>query len=409
MRNADLLPTNRNPHSAIRNTMNVFIIAGEPSGDFHGARLAQALRVLAPGVTLRGVGGARMRDAGVELAMVSEHWGAIGIPESLRKAPAMYAHGYRLAAQLQVNPPDVLVTIDFGAFNVRLLKLLRKRGVPGKRVYYIPPGSWARDRKPGALPFLVDAIATPFPWSAHNLRAAGAPSRVVWVGHPVLDVAASCDRAAVRAALEIAPDTPVLALVPGSRLSEMRYLLPTFVETVRRLQPAPVCLVTVAPSLGRERLARLLPSDLPVRLLDGIDLTRLPIADAALVTSGTATLEVACAGVPMAVAYKTSPGTHLQVQLLVALGKAPKYFALPNILADAPVVPEFYQAAATPDALAAAVTPLLADTPARRAQTEAFAAIRHTLGDGRAVLRTAALVCEVAGVTPAETVPALVE
>ncbi len=390
--------------------MNVFILAGEPSGDFHGARLALALRTLMPGVALAGVGGARMREAGVELAMVSEHWGAIGIPESLRKAPALIAHGLRLAALLQAHPPDVLVTIDFGAFNVRLLRLLRKRGVPGARVYYIPPGSWSRSRKPGALPFLVDAIATPFPWSAANLRAAGAPCQVEWVGHPVLDATATpCDRAAVRAALDIPAAAPVVALVPGSRLSELKYLLPTFVDTVRRLQPQPVCLVTVAPSLGQDRLARLLPADLSVRLLDGLDPARLPIADAALVTSGTATLEVACAGVPLVVAYKISPGTHLQVLALQALRMAPKYFGLPNILLDAPVTPEFFGRAATPTALADALTPLLTDTPARRAQTDAFAAIRRTLGDGHAALRTAALICRVAGVTPAAAVPGALE
>jgi len=389
--------------------MRVFILAGEPSGDFLGACLASAMRTLVPDVVITGVGGVRMREAGVALVKESDHWGAIGIPEALRKAPALFAHGSQLAALLRAEPPDVLVLIDFGAFNVRFLNMLHAHGWPAgmRAVYFVPPGCWARNRAAGRLPFLVDAIATPFPWSAVTLRTADAPARIVWVGHPVLDACGvRRDRAAMRGELGVTPDAPVLLLVPGSRRAELRYLLPTFLQTVRRLTPRPTCLITVAPSLGEARLRRVLPDDLTIRLLHGIDYDYAQVADAALVTSGTATLEVACLGVPMVVAYKGSWGVNLQVRVLQALKRAPKYFSLPNIIADAPVVPEFFQKAATPTALAAALAPLLIDTPARRAQCDAFTAIRHSLGDGQAILRTAALVCEVAGVSPALPIPA---
>ncbi|HOF88805.1 MAG TPA: lipid-A-disaccharide synthase, partial [Armatimonadota bacterium] len=130
--------------------MYIFLVTGEPSGDLHGAHLAAALRALAPDCRLRGAGGPRMAAAGVELVARSEHWGAMGIPEALRKVPGLLWHKARLTRLLTADPPDVLVTVDFGAFNVRLLRGLRGAGL--KTVYYIPPGCWSRTRPAGDLP-----------------------------------------------------------------------------------------------------------------------------------------------------------------------------------------------------------------------------------------------------------------
>lgn len=372
--------------------LHVFLLTGEPSGDLHGAHLAAALRALAPATRLSGAGGPRMAAAGVELVARSEHWGAMGIPEALSKVPLLLRQMRRLTALLRADPPDVLVAIDFGAFNVRLLRRLRGSGL--RVVYYIPPGCWSRARPAGDLPALADAIATPFPWSAETLRAAGAHAE--WVGHPIRDYCAlTCTRDEARRRLGLDDARPTVAIIPGSRRAELRHLLPVFLGAVRRLQPAPQVLLSVAPSLGEAAIRRAVPSDLDVRYLDGLDYDRLQAADAALVTSGTATLETACVGVPMVVAYRASLAAYLQYLLLLRgrLG----YMALPNILADAPVVPELRQYDATPDALAAALTPLLTDTPARRAQLDAFARIRASLGDGHAVEKTARLVLDVAG------------
>lgn len=370
--------------------MHVFLLTGEPSGDLHGAHLATALRALAPGCRLTGAGGPRMAAAGVELVAASEHWGAIGIPEALRKVPMLLAQMARLDTLLRADPPDVLVAIDFGAFNVRLLRRLRGRGI--RVVYYIPPGCWSRARTAGDLPQLVDAVATPFPWSAEMLRAAGV--RAEWVGHPLRDYCAlTTTPPEARRALGLDDARPVVALIPGSRRSELRHLLPVFLRAVRALNAT--ILVSVAPSLDETDVRRMVPAGLDVRCLAGLDYNRLQAADAALVTSGTATLEVACVGVPMVVAYRASFATYLQY--LLVRGRLP-YIALPNILADAPVVPELLQYDATPAALASALTPLLSATPARRAQLEAFARIRASLGEGGAVEKTARLVLDVAGV-----------
>jgi lipid-A-disaccharide synthase len=367
--------------------MDIFLLTGEPSGDLHGAHLARALRALAPAAVIRGAGGPRMAEAGVELVARSEHWGAMGIAEALKRVPRLLVEMARLQRGLRRQPPDALVAIDFGAFNMTLLRRLRHDGL--RTVYYIPPGCWSRTRPVGDLPSLVSAVATPFPWSADRLRDAGV--RAEWVGHPILDYCRiTLSRAEARARLGLADDRPLLAIVPGSRRQEIRHLLPVFLETARRLTPAPRVLLSVAPGAVLPPP----PADLEVITMTGLDYDLLQAADAALAASGTATLELACAGVPLVAAYRGSRVDYLQYLLLIK--RRLKYFSLPNILADAPVVPELLQYDASPDGLAAAVAPLLADTPARRAQCDAFARIRTDLGDGHAVDRAARLVLEVA-------------
>ena len=377
--------------------MRIFILTGEPSGDLHGARLAQALIAQHPAVELIGVGGTRMRRAGVRLAMESEDWGVIGIAAALGKLPYLLSRLREIERLLRADPPDVLVPIDFGAFNMHLLR--RLNGCI-RTVYYIPPGCWSRRRKPGQLPFLVHAVATPFPWSAENLRAAGAPARVEWVGHPILEYTrVDGTREEARTKLGLHPDRPVVAVVPGSRREEVRRLLPVFIGALQRLSPAPQVLLTVAPSLGepaiREILSRAGAQNLDIRLLDGIDYTKVRAADAALAASGTATLELACLDVPMVIAYRSAFATWLQYKIASRGGQL-RFIGLPNILADAPAVPELLQDAVTPAALAEALTPLLTDTPARRAQLDAFAGIRASLGDGHACEKAAKLVLDTA-------------
>ncbi len=373
--------------------MRVFSLTGEPSGDLHGAHLAEALHALDPDMTIVGTGGVRMREAGVRLVADSEHWGAIGIPEALCKSPLFLTQLLRLRHLLRDDPPDVLVPIDFGAFNVTLLKLLGAQRP--RTVYFIPPGCWSHARAPGKLPFLVEGIATPFPWSADNLRTAGAPARIEWVGHPILDytqVTASREEARRRLGLEAS--RPVIAVAPGSRRNELRYLLPVFLETLRHISPAPQVLFTAAPSLGEEAIRSQLPAGLAPHFLRGIDYQLIQAADAALVASGTATLELACLNLPMVVAYRGSFATWLQYCVMARGGRL-RHVALPNIIAGQSVVPELLQHAAQPAALAAALTLLLTDTPARRAQLDGFARIRTMLGTGHAIARTAALVLEI--------------
>lgn len=383
--------------------MRVFILTGEPSGDMHGAHLAHALRALDPALKLSGVGGTQMAQAGVALVARSEHWGAIGFLEALGRVPRLIFEMRRLERLLRADPPDVLVLIDFGGFNMRLLRYLRGSGL--RAVYYIPPGCWSRLRAPGDLPMLVDAIATPFSWSAENLRRVAGRATIEWVGHPLRDYTLSAaSRAQARAQLEIAEAQPVLAILPGSRRTEVHNLLACFLASARHLTPRPRILLSVAPSIGEAAIRRLAPADLEIDYLDGVDYTHIAAADAALVASGTATLELACLNVPMVVAYRASIALWAQYQLIRLTTKL-RYISLPNILAEAEVVPEVLKDAADPRKLAAALAPLLQDTPARQAQLAAFREIQGWLGDGTAVQRTARLVHAVATGQPLLTAP----
>ena len=174
----------------------------------------------------------------------------------------------------------------------------------------------------------------------------------------------------------------------------MRYLLAVFLDAMRHLTPRPRILLSVAPSIAMEAMRRLAPADLEIEYLEGTDYTRIVAADAALVASGTATLELACLNVPMVVAYRASFATWVQYQIIVRTTSL-RHIALPNILAEADVVPELLYDASDPKKLAAALAPLLRDTAERRAQLAAFQQIRGWLGDGTAVARTAQLVYDI--------------
>lgn len=375
--------------------MRIFLLTGEASGDLHGAHLAQALLAADQTVQLIGIGGPAMEKSGVQLQARSEHWGAIGIPEALRKAPGLLVRCNLLARQLRADPPDVLVLIDFGAFNMHLLRKLRGSGISS--VYYIPPGCWSRDRAAGELPSLVQAVATPFSWSADNLRLAGAAARIEWVGHPIAEYTRqAATRGAARSVLQLNDSQPVVALLPGSRRSEVRYLLNNFFATVKLLHPTPCCLLSVASSIGKSAIEQYAPADLDIRYLDGLDYQLLPAADAALVASGTATLELACLDVPMVVAYRGSLATQLLFFHLKRTGRIPEFIALPNIVANAKVVPELLQDYASPQGLLEELRPLLEDSPMRTAQLQGFATIRASLGDGKSSELTAKMILEVA-------------
>ena len=236
----------------------------------------------------------------------------------------------------------------------------------------------------------------PFSWSADNLRQAGAATRIEWVGHPIAEYTRhAASRSEARKALHLSDTQPVVALVPGSRKSEVHYLLNNFFAAVKLLQPAPCCLLSVASSIGQAMIKRYVPFELDIRFLEGIDYQLLPAADAALVASGTATLELACLDIPMVVAYRGSLASVMLYHYLSRTGRIPEHIALPNIVAGAKVVPELLQDYASPQGLLAELQPLMQDSAARRAQLQAFADIRQRLGEGNSSKLTAEMILEV--------------
>jgi lipid-A-disaccharide synthase len=365
----------------------IFIMTGEPSGDYHGATLARELQRVDPELRIIGAGGTRMREAGVEIIANTEHWGAIGIPEALMKLPKIYLAEKKLLRYLHKNCPDVIVTIDFGAFNVQFIKDLGD--ISSKKLYFLPPGSWSRNRKPGILPNLVDAIATQFPWSAENLRSANGRARIEWVGHPIIDYCKTSITADEARNNMNVGDRKVLLLAPGSRSAEFRHLTRAFMAAAQLVPNNPLILLALAPSL-REKYAKMSkPANLDIKVLDGFDYNYAQIADAAIACSGTVTLELACLNVPMAVAYRGSWASWVQYKIVAS---TIKYMALPNIIDDSSLVPEYIQLAASPENLATTAIELINPTPTRQAQLDGFTRIRSSMGEGGAIEKTALMV-----------------
>jgi len=371
----------------------VFLSAGEASGDWTGAMLARTLGELRPDLRLRGIGGRRMAEAGVELTSDSSSWGAIGVFEALSKLPRVLGILRATRHCLGAEPPHVLVLIDCGAFNIPLARFARSRGIP--TLYYFPPGSWSRRLRGPELRDLVDVIATPFPWSRDLLS--GGRAAVEWVGHPVVEASRpriTPEKAFTKYGLD--PGRRVIALAPGSRDQELGYVFPVLLQVAalisERLGDVQF-LAPVAPTLDPARVrAGLERAGVTFTLLQGMDYDALQLAQAAAVCSGTATLEFTCLGVPMVVVYRASRLTTLQYRLIRGVIGGQRWAAMPNIIAGRGIVRELLGSAATPQAVAAEVIDLLSD-PARRAQVkEGLAEVKTALGEPGATRRTAELV-----------------
>jgi lipid-A-disaccharide synthase len=348
--------------------MQAFVVAGEPSGERQGAALAAAIRELDPGARISGVGGHAMAAAGVELFCRSVGWAAIGVGEALKKVPALWLKFRAIRRHLRRHPPDVLILIDFGAFNLRLARAVQGSGIP--ILYYFPPRSWSREPPTGQLTNLVDAIATPFPWSERVLS--GGRAQVRWVGHPLVEQVRprlSADEARRRWSIDAGER--VIAIAPGSRGQELRYLAPQLAGAARLLKastPSLRFVVSVAPGrshdLMRRRFRRV---GIEPILIDGLDPDALQLAEVALVTSGTATLELAILGIPMVVVYKVSPTSQAQYAILRRMRGPLRFIAMPNVIAQRHIVPELLQERARADLIADEARRML-DSPQTREQ-----------------------------------------
>lgn len=343
----------------------VFLSAGESSGDLHGARLAHEIRSRRPDVRLVGLGGSRMRQAGVELLADLDTLAVMGFAEILRSLPDLWRVRRRVRRFLRDEAPDLLVPIDYPGFNLSLSCWAQKRGVAV--LYYIAPQVWAwhasRARK---LARCTDHICVVLPFEEAFLREHGADAE--FVGHPLLDGDVP------RSADEEAFDPPVLGLFPGSRLQELERILPPFLDAADRLEremPALRVLIGQAPDLGRDRYPKACREMLaPVEEV-------LESATAALAKSGTITLQLALAGVPMVVGYRTNPLTYWLARHLVEVD----HVALVNLVAGRRLVPELLQGDLTGDALARGIRPFLRrGGQDRESVVEGLEEVRRRLG-----------------------------
>jgi lipid-A-disaccharide synthase len=361
----------------------VFISAGEPSGDLHAAALARALRARIPGVRILGLGGTRLEDEGVEVLADVSDLAVMGFAEVVRRLPYFFRLKRRVLETLEREGVDLVIPIDYPGFNLRLARGAHRLGIPV--LYYIAPQVWAwHASRASLLARYADRVAVVLPFEEEFLRHAGVDAR--FVGHPLIDrdpPAEDRDEWARRYGLD--PDRPILAIFPGSRRQEIPRHLRTFSEaarlvTDRRPEVQPV--LAVAKELERRDCAA---AGWP--LVPGGD-DVLHHVDAALVKSGTTTLEAALAGTPIVVAYRTSGLTYAIARRLVRV----PHIALANLVAGERVAPEFLQDAATPRALADALLPLLDGSSAeRREMVRGWERVRAALGPGGAADRVADL------------------
>ncbi|MDR5709964.1 MAG: lipid-A-disaccharide synthase [Armatimonadota bacterium] len=361
--------------------MKVFLLAGEVSGDVAAAHLTRALRVLEPRVEVVGGGGERMRDAGVRVVLDTSTWGVIGYLEGYLRVPVFAGRLWRVLRLVRREAPDVLVLVNFPGFNLAVARHLSAL-IP--TVYYFPPMAYGRRsnraRKLARLPVRVLA---PFPFEAELYREAGAD--VVFTGHPALDwVRPQRSREELCAALGLDPARPLVVLLPGSRTQEVHTLLPIMVEAVRlaRLRIPHLRAVIAQASGPLGPLIARHAGALPV--LTGCTHDLLAAADAALVASGTATLEALILGTPMVVAYRVSRATAWIARRIATT----PWISLPNLLAGEEVVREMLQDRANPQALAAELLRILDPHEAHRMR-RALVALRERLGPPGALERSA--------------------
>lgn len=359
-------------------TLRVYLSAGEPSGDLHGARVAAAIRALAPDAVLEGVGGPHMEAAGVRLTEGIRSRGAMGLVEAAAALPAHARSLRRARHRLETSGYHAAVLIDYPGFHLRLLRTAARRGVPV--LYYIPPQLWAWGM--GRAARLREArvtVAAILPFEEPFFESLGIPVR--FVGHPLLDLARP-SRAAARARLGLGPESRILALAPGSRPAEVRRLWPILGAAARQLRARLPDLHIVVAATGENVYPDC--GDLVLHWDDTA--TVLAAADAALAKSGTVTLEAALADTPMVVVYAMHPLTFAIARRVV---RTPRV-ALVNLVTGRDVAPEYLQARATADRLAAAVMPLLAgDREPARLQRAALAEVRARLGTPGAARRVA--------------------
>ena len=360
---------------------SILITAGDVSGDVHTAALARAMLARNPGLALHTLGGARLQAVAAEshggqILGDTTNCSAIGIISAIK----VYFRCWKLRAQmrrfLDAHHVDAAVLCDWGAFNGRILRELYARGIPV--LYYFPPRSWQRSGTSGLgiVPY-VTRVATPFEWSAQRLQAAGC--RAEWVGHPSVEkVRLPEERAALRLRFDVQPEEKLVALMPGSRRSEIKILAPKMAQTAALINAKrSVRFIAVLPhELGAEARSYLPPS-IPIVLDCATDLLRA--ADAAVVKTGTASLEAVLAGTPHVAVYDFSVAGRIEWFLLWAWKRIP-FYAMPNIILQREVVPELLGPKCQPERIAGQLIRLLDDGPARRQMLQDYELIRHALG-----------------------------
>lgn len=363
------------------------IVAGEASGDIYGADLARETVKLDPNLHFFGIGGERMREAGVETLVDSSEMAVVGLVEVLKHFNVISSAFLKLKKILLNEPPDLLILIDYPGFNLRLAKIAKKAGV--KVLYYISPQIWAwRQGRVRKIARLVDHMAVILPFEAPFYERAGVP--VTFVGHPMLDmVQVSMERDQAAASFGLDPNCQIVGLFPGSRRNEIDRLLPVIIGSAVRLKqrfPGIQFVLPLASTLSADAITpQLVNAGLDVIITRERIHDMIRACDAVISVSGTVTLEIALVGTPMVIIYKLSPLTY---QLAKRLVKVPN-IGLCNIVAGETVVQELIQDQANPERIATEIERLLTDNSYAGSVSGKLRSIWNKLGNGSASARVA--------------------
>lgn len=382
-------------HSADTPERHVLIIAGEASGDLHGANLIRSVRERCPALHCVGVGGERMRSAGCQLLFSSDELSVMGISEVLTRLPKILGRLRQLRRRLKEQPPDLLVLIDFPDFNLRLAETAHRYSIPV--LYYICPKVWAwRRGRAARIARLSDRLALIFPFEPDIYRPYGVSAE--YVGNPLLDeLADHPPRGDLRQRYGLGSGRPIVGLFPGSRTSELKYIFDSLLDTARELRrrkPDVCYILPVAPSLSIDWFrSRLADEDLPVTLVEKSIYEVAVACDAVLSVSGTVTLQLALMGTPMAVLYRVAPLSYAIGKRLIRI----EHVSLVNIVGERRIVQEFLQDAAEPQAMCDELVRLLDDPEYRRKMLQGLDEVRLRMGEAGCSERVAGMVCTMTG------------
>lgn len=381
------LPISQSPVSSLQSPRRILLVAGEASGDIHGGDLVAALKRQAPRAEVFGVGGPALQAAGMKTLVDTATIAGMGLVEARDKLGALIRTYRQLKRILQTDPPDLLILIDFPEFNLRLAKVAKNVGV--RVFYYISPQVWAwRKRRVYTIAKRVDRLAAIFPFESTFYAEHGCA--VEFVGHPLVDrVRPTHSREDTFQRYGFDPTRKLIALLPGSRSQEVRYLLTPMLGATALLGNDYQFVVAAASTWQAEELQEQTKAiSLPV--IQGDTYNLVHAADLAVVASGTATLETALLERPMVIVYRLAPLTYVLARLLVDV----PFIGMPNLIAERRIVPELIQGQVTPDRIATEARQLLTDAQAYSVAQEGLREVRRRLGGGGAAERAAALVIE---------------
>lgn len=372
------------------------IVAGEASGDLHGSNLVRAALRLDPSLSFFGIGGSRMRAAGVETLVDSSEMAVVGLVEVLAHFDVIARAFLKLRKILTSAPPDLLILIDYPDFNLLLARVARKAGV--KVLYYISPQVWAwRVGRVKKIARLVDRMAVVFPFEVPFYENAGVP--VSFVGHPLADIVRpTMSRSDALDAFGLDSARRIVGLFPGSRRGEVARLFPVIMESAALLKeryPDLQFILPLAPSLTMTDIGpRLTASGLDVKVVRDNIYDVMQVCDAIVTVSGTVTLEIALMGTPMVIIYKVSPLTYEVGKRLIKVD----HIGICNIVGGERVVPELIQHEASAERIAAEIGRCLDDEAYARSVRGKLAMVKEKLGAGGCSETVAGIVREMIGI-----------